>query len=113
MSLLLTAVLGNQWARLAVGITLAFAIGLTAGIVKGMGISNAEQWQKHAAALELASKKKDEIITADARRAEADQADIEKRDGLIESLLHETSAPICTFSEPVLVKLRGIAASGR
>lgn len=109
MPLLLTAILGNQWARLAIAVGLAFTIGLTGGIVKGMSISNADRWQKHAEALEIASKQKDALLLDDIGRAEADQAEIAKRDALIESLIHETSASSSRLTPDELKRLRSIA----
>ncbi len=102
----------NPQAWIAVGV--ALFIGFSTGVVKGWNASNADHWRDQVTELQRAAVQKEAIIKADAKRAEADQSEIERLKATVESIAHESRlAGSCQLSAPDLERLHKLAAGNR
>jgi hypothetical protein len=99
------------WMAIAFTVTVSFS----GGFFKGWNASNADHWRAQVTELHRAAAQKEAIIKADAKRAEADQSEIERWKAVAESIAHESRlAPgSCKLSESELGKLHRLAAGNR
>ena len=110
------------WVVLTVTALTAFS----GGVIKGWNWSEAGKWHDYAIALEVASKKKDELLRADVERAEADRVELARLEETLDAIIHTPLAPLepgkvpappapayCKLSLHELDQLRVLASGNR